>query len=74
MASIRPILLTDSWAPEGTSLAELEREIIEATIRRCNDNATEAASVLGVSSSTLYRKRSSWVPRERQTETGATAY
>jgi len=65
--------LTDSWVPEGTSLAELEREIIEATIRRCNNNVTEAASVLGVSPSTLYRKRSSWVPRERQTETGATA-
>jgi DNA-binding NtrC family response regulator len=46
--------------PEGLSLAELEREIIEVAIRRCNDNIPEAANLLRVSPSTLYRKRAAW--------------
>jgi two-component system repressor protein LuxO len=50
----------DSWVPQGLSLAHLEREIIESTIRRNNNSITEAAKVLGVSPSTIYRKRSSW--------------
>ena len=49
-----------SWVPAGRSLADLEREIIEVVIERCNDNVAEAAGVLGVSPSTLYRKRASW--------------
>ena len=49
-----------SWVPEGKTLAKLEREIIEATILRCQGNISEAALTLGVSPSTLYRKRSSW--------------
>jgi DNA-binding NtrC family response regulator len=49
-----------SWVPEGKTLANLEREIIEATIDRCQGNISEAAVTLGVSPSTLYRKRSSW--------------
>jgi DNA-binding NtrC family response regulator len=51
---------SDSWVPEGLSLAELEREIIEVAIRRCNDNIPEAANLLRVSPSTLYRKRAAW--------------
>ena len=50
----------DSWVPQGFSLAHLEREIIESTIRRSDGSITEAAKVLGVSPSTIYRKRSSW--------------
>jgi DNA-binding NtrC family response regulator len=42
------------------SLAELEREIIEVAIQRCNSNVTEAARQLDVSPSTLYRKRAAW--------------
>jgi two-component system repressor protein LuxO len=52
--------IKDSWVPEGETLANLEREIIEATIVRCQGNISEAAVTLGVSPSTLYRKRSSW--------------
>jgi two-component system repressor protein LuxO len=48
------------WVPEGRTLASLEREIIEATIDRCQGNVPRAAAVLGVSPSTLYRKRTSW--------------
>lgn len=51
---------SDSWVPRGLSLAELEREIIEVAIRRCNDNIPEAASMLRVSPSTLYRKKAAW--------------
>lgn len=49
-----------TWVPEGRTLSSLERDIIEATIDRCKGNVAEAAMVLGVSPSTLYRKRSSW--------------
>jgi DNA-binding NtrC family response regulator len=49
-----------TWVPEGRTLASLEREIIEATIDRCHGNVPRAAAVLGVSPSTLYRKRTSW--------------
>ena len=49
------------WIPEGESLARLEREIIEVTIRRCGGKVTEAAIILGVNPSTLYRKRSAWI-------------
>lgn len=49
-----------SWVPEGKTLANLEREIIEATLVRCQGNVSEAALTLGVSPSTLYRKLASW--------------
>jgi DNA-binding NtrC family response regulator len=51
---------SDDWVPRGMSLAELEREIIEVAMRRSNGSVTEAANHLGVSPSTLYRKRAAW--------------
>jgi DNA-binding NtrC family response regulator len=50
----------DGWVPAGRSLADIERAVIEATIRRCDGSVTKAAHVLDVSPSTLYRKRSAW--------------
>ena len=44
----------------GMSLAEGERLVIEATIRACGGSLPKAARVLGVSPSTLYRKRAGW--------------
>ena len=44
----------------GMSLAEIERVVIEATIRACGGSLPKAARVLGVSPSTLYRKRAGW--------------
>ena len=44
----------------GLSLAEIERLVIEATIRACGGSLPKAARVLGVSPSTLYRKRAGW--------------
>lgn len=44
----------------GRSLAEIERLVIEETIRHQNGSVPKAAAVLGVSPSTLYRKRETW--------------
>ena len=41
-------------------LAEVEREAIEDAIRLCDGNIPKAAAFLGVSPSTLYRKREAW--------------
>lgn len=41
-------------------LAEVEREAIEAAIALCDGNIPRAAAALGVSPSTLYRKRQGW--------------
>lgn len=44
----------------GQPLAEMERQFIEATIDSCDGSLPRAARLLGVSPSTLYRKRESW--------------
>lgn len=41
-------------------LADVERLAIENAIKHCNDNVVQAASLLGVSPSTLYRKMQQW--------------
>ncbi|WP_337876732.1 sigma-54 dependent transcriptional regulator [Elioraea sp.] len=41
-------------------LAEVEREAIERAIALCGGNIARAAAHLGVSPSTIYRKRASW--------------
>jgi two-component system, repressor protein LuxO len=41
-------------------LAEVEREAIEDAVRLCGGNIPKAAAFLGVSPSTLYRKREAW--------------
>ena len=44
----------------GITLAEMEREFIELTIRQCDGSIPRAARMLDVSPSTLYRKREAW--------------
>ena len=44
----------------GMPLSEVERLVIEATIRACGGSLPKAARVLGVSPSILYRKRAGW--------------
>jgi len=41
-------------------LDEMEREIIEYAIGLCDGNVPKAASYLGISASTIYRKRQNW--------------
>jgi len=46
-----------SWAvPDDMPLADIEKQVIEATIKRTQGNIKEAASVLGIDRSTLYDK------------------
>ena len=45
----------------GMPLAKVERLVIEANIRTCGGSLPKAARVLGVSPSTLYRKRAGWI-------------
>jgi two-component system, NtrC family, response regulator AtoC len=42
--------------PVGTRLAEVERRMIVATLRKCAGNKTRAAALLGVSLKTLYNR------------------
>ncbi len=44
----------------GTALADLEREFIELTIEFCGGSIPQAARLLDVSPSTIYRKKESW--------------
>lgn len=44
----------------GLPLAEVERELIEATIEHCEGSIPRAARVLAVSPSTIYRKLETW--------------
>jgi two-component system, repressor protein LuxO len=59
----RPVFRTLSLHPgdrDFRTLAEIEKEAIEDTIRRCGDNIPKAAAALGVSPSTIYRKKMAW--------------
>lgn len=55
------------WFPrvEGDirSLADMEREYIEKAIDVCSGNIPRAAAMLGVSASTIYRKKANWQKR-----------
>lgn len=50
----------------GTPLAEVERELIEATIAHCDGSIPRAAKVLAVSPSTIYRKLETWSGVQRR--------
>jgi DNA-binding NtrC family response regulator len=40
----------------GASLREVEKRVIEATVRHCAGNLSRAAKILGINRSTLYEK------------------
>jgi DNA-binding NtrC family response regulator len=40
----------------GASLREVEKQVIEATLRHCDGNLSRAAKILGINRSTLYEK------------------
>ncbi len=46
--------------PYGLELWEIEKRAIEHTIKACDGSIPKAARVLGVSPSTIYRKREAW--------------
>ena len=53
----------------GTPLAEVERELIEATIEHCDGSIPRAARMLALSPSTIYRKLESWSGGQRRAGT-----
>jgi DNA-binding NtrC family response regulator len=58
-AAAVPALAVESLV--GRTLAEIEQIVIEATITAEDGSVPRAAKVLGVSPSTLYRKREGWL-------------
>jgi two-component system, repressor protein LuxO len=46
-------------------LWQIERDVIESALSACNGSIPQAARVLGVSPSTLYRKRETWAAPSR---------
>ena len=52
----------------GTPLADVERELIEATIEYCDGSIPRAARMLELSPSTIYRKLESWTGTQRRAE------
>ncbi|RMD62190.1 MAG: sigma-54-dependent Fis family transcriptional regulator [Alphaproteobacteria bacterium] len=73
--SITTLRPTPAAAPEPgddqpvQSLHEIERAAIEAALARCGGNITRAAALLGISPSTIYRKRQAWQKNKRRTKT-----
>ena len=53
----------------GTSMAEVERELIEATIAHCDGSIPRAARMLELSPSTIYRKLETWTGAQRRSGT-----
>ena len=53
----------------GTPLADVERELIEATIAHCGGSIPRAARTLALSPSTVYRKLESWSGAQRRAGT-----
>ncbi len=59
IASAQPVAVVGSRS-EIRALKEVEREVIEQAIELCAGNIPQAAAALGVSPSTIYRKRQTW--------------
>jgi DNA-binding NtrC family response regulator len=53
----------------GMPLADVERELIEATIEHCGGSIPRAAKMLALSPSTVYRKLESWNGVQRRSGT-----
>ena len=53
----------------GIPLAEVERELIEATIAHCDGSIPRAAKMLALSPSTIYRKLEAWSGGQRRSGT-----
>ena len=50
----------DNSGKASLPLWKIEKRVIEQTINLCGGNVSEAASMLGISSSTIYRKIQNW--------------
>ena len=59
-ASLAPITVSSETKRAIRPLAEVERQAILEAIEYCDGNIPQAARLLGVSPSTIYRKMQSW--------------
>jgi len=73
MRSIKPSSASLCAKPEallqinlGQELWEIERDVIEASIRYCRNSIPKASDMLGVSPSTIYRKKEAWIKQEQE--------
>ena len=55
----------------GTPLKDIERRMIEETLRYCGGDKTLTASLLGITARTIYRREAEWYPDREQTEPGS---
>ena len=46
--------------PVGTPLHQVERRMIEATLRQCEGDRNLAAGLLGITARTIYRREAEW--------------
>ncbi len=44
----------------GTPLGQVERRMIEATLRQCGGDRSLAANLLGISARSIYRREADW--------------
>ncbi len=51
--------------PTFSSLLEIEQNAIQEAIKLCDDNIPKAAALLGVSPSTIYRKKQAWEDKDK---------
>jgi DNA-binding NtrC family response regulator len=64
---LRPFDEDEAVVPAGGSLADMEKVVIAATLRRTGGNIKESAAILDIDRSTLYEKiRKYQIPRMRR--------
>jgi two-component system, NtrC family, response regulator HydG len=52
----------------GTPLKHIERRMIEETLKFCNDDKTLAASLMGITARTIYRREAEWGNKQESDE------
>ncbi|MEP3227360.1 MAG: sigma-54 dependent transcriptional regulator [Parasphingorhabdus sp.] len=52
--------LADASILDGLTLNQVEQLVVARAVEKCNGSLTKAAKILGVSPSTLYRKKEKW--------------
>ena len=50
----------------GTPLKRIERRLIEATLKNCNNDKALAASLLGITARTIYRREAEWAQEDEE--------
>jgi DNA-binding NtrC family response regulator len=48
----------------GTPLKGVERRLIESTLKNCNNDKALAASLLGITARTIYRREAEWAEED----------